>query len=411
MVAATAYVVCYFIYHYVQNAHDEYVSWTNRIHDMEETGLMDLVEPSDRPFSAKWWAISVLLSGLTLILGVIIAGIFYAVSSEFMGWTRAYFPHGVNDEASDGMYGIAKSSRNGEIVSSELDSVIRKVGLGNICEFDFRDITRAFSMSILFHRMSDNDIEEDRDKAGSEMALYRVNPIKADENYWKYRNKQRFRFRANRVLSGFAYEVRNYFHMSKIRIGNLPLFTLDWILRHWFIITCTVMLLVHVKSSYSFESPLNRLICYTSEDYCSLLISSWSVLSYIVIRVVEFQRSCVLMEILRSTNEYDESENPNYKKSTSDFLDFTYSRYWAIEGEICSPSYHILDIFQAFLDLHKEGWRMKIFPFSAERVRQEKADAAARGEEIVIFPDVDEIEARLAEEERKEQRIASIGEL
>mgnify|MGYP004661189421 CR=1 FL=1 len=108
------------------------------------------------------------------------------------------------------------------------------------------------------------------------------------------------------------------------------------------------------------------------------------------------------------SSEFDEKDSPYYKESAIRFVDFATPFYNASVTETFYPSLDILPVFRGFLDLHKEGWRMKIFPCSEERIEEEKRLSEERGEEYVIYPDVDE---NISEERKREEIMAKIGEL
>lgn len=116
-----------------------------------------------------------------------------------------------------------------------------------------------------------------------------------------------------------------------------------------------------------------------------------------------------LVRFRNKSCEFEEKDSPYYKESAIRFADFAVPFYNAIVTETFYPSLDILPVFRGFLDLHKEGWRMKIFPFSEGRIAEEKRLSEERGEEFIIYPDV--VETISCKEDDNEAVMAKIGEL
>lgn len=302
---------------------------------------------------------------------------------------------------------IIHKTYNGSIGQSAADRIVtggsyqHKMSLKSATLFisPMEWFLRNADAAILLSRCSKEDIESNRNEANANMAFYLANKDEVERRFKKLRDQRENRnqevetcmeFLADYIKSLFRAPIIHYSHVCR----DLLLF----VKRRGIIILFTGCSLVVYRRMGIDGSGLFAL--------ANLFVVGAGISAFFVTRdalgIAEFSGSI--------PSEY-EDPSTNYKECAFACVDFITAWSYFASGKMFIAKYHILDIFQAFLDLHKEGWRMKIFPFSAERVRQEKADAAARGEEIVIFPDVDEIEARLAEEERKEQRIASIGEL
>lgn len=290
-----------------------------------------------------------------------------------------------------GGYGLKMNKRSPCIWIPESVTFLRSKGLG-----------------IMLYKYSDADIEEDRNNAEEEMTVYQARKDESNSKYKASKDEQIERTNARGVRErAILKTIKGSVSISFVHLDNIIGGILFWAFNHIPSILCTALLYSTFAGSHFMWDYFDNL-----SDVFAFPIFCCFLCGYFVLSYREWWKVAKRLDYYSGIpDEYSERAIPNYKDSASKLIDFINARRIFICGMSLLYDYNILDIFQAFLDLHKEGWRMKIFPFSAERVRQEKADAAARGEEIVIFPDVDEIEARLAEEERKEQRIASIGEL
>lgn len=433
MAATTAYAICRFAYEYVIVVGDGYSHWGifnghRSMYFLPEMSMREkMIHYTGDLFSAIG---GIIVGGL---LGILLLAL---IKMVFLTEYEAHETRKRFKDKGGKWYGYPKGKAV-EIIKEDWDRVCKSFDLSRL-SFYMCDSTNGKDMSYRFSgigglvnmlmscglalsiiRKSKDDIEQDRDSANSDMAIYRSNEKEAESKYLSARIKSEDKMISDRgftCLSVFARECLNYIRIPSVNTSCWVSDTFFFFVNHWFILIVTLIFFLFPSiGEWMYDTFL-----YGEEGVGDSLFDffTWttSVLLFICFRILYWwnvKKDKIRLQIRQfDTNDcFDEPFPPNYKKSSIDFVDFAIPRYGVVSGAALYPSYHILDIFQAFLDLHKEGWRMKIFPFSAERVRQEKADAAARGEEIVIFPDVDEIEARLAEEERKEQRIASIGEL
>lgn len=372
---------------------------------------------------------AVLITLAALAISIISVPTIGAFLSAFLsGVIQAMFSHlSKRNERLNFYYGYKKAGKVDEVLAKDFGRLtdvfdVRgflhgeaygcKMSLKSKCIFlsPMEYLLRCAGLSISLYRDSSENIEKDYSNAIAEMGFYRTNGVDVQSKFMASREEREHRCEEASTCKGYCVDcIIGLFRTPYVRYKHIVHDLLSWMIHRMLIILYTV---------YFIASACYVLRCETG-DRPFLLAAHIGIelgaVGFMAYMFFECKNLFGMLAFCRTVSkEYEECEEHNqlsYKKSAFDFVDYLTVQWYYAFGHGIHIQYNILDIFQAFLDLHKEGWRMKIFPFSAERVRQEKADAAARGEEIVIFPDVDEIEARLAEEERKEQRIASIGEL
>lgn len=228
-----------------------------------------------------------------------------------------------------------------------------------------------------------------------------------------------------------------------------------WCFKHWFVILATSVILCNFPVDFLLDvvnfskedsvcqeemlfmeelnSDMPKLILYCTDcgvssfvddilpfdddpyKFAFLLVGSLSILVARLYCIYDFERQKYIVKHLMPKEFDDNDAVVNYKESAYRFFPFYVYRYRIFDDgyvtcklSMYSSFLKITKLFRAFLDLHNEGWRMKIFPCSEERIAEEKRLSEERGEEYVIYPDV---EGRIAYLREEDDIIKKIGEL
>lgn len=391
---------------------------------------------------------------LAVICGALIA---WAVSRcfEFLFLERVY-KHDIRTmygAKSARLYGY-KSCHASDIIERAFSSLRVSSAFGiyhDKVRVHFDDVLSMGNLGLKLYRTSGDDIERDRDRAEKSMSAYEGDRPESELRYLIFIQK---RDKENRCLHGVTFsksllgEIREYlFGSHDCEWGELAW----WAPRHSLLIFTSVWFLLVALCYSDIETcePIAReYVCEQVEAFAQTP-AWWQLVMYVPIRVFGWFASWMVRLFIGDGGEwncvacyvaafvfvirrigcwwsrreaalaylfykecfgdaFDEDVTPNYKESTERFLNFMTPLYHAASGfKELGPKSKV-DIFRAFLDLHKGGWRMKIFPFSKERLAEEKRLSEERGEEYVVYPDVEDAILRAEEKDREIERIGEM---